>query len=229
MRDSMICSKMERICKYEGGGFFVRTFREKIDNFFYYYKWHTIFGLLAVFLIVTTVIQINSRIDYDTTVTFLGSFAQDEASMKEFQDNMEAVFCDANGDGEVHVLPYFLMISGDAMTAQQDAAAVVRLQGMILARETTVMIMDEGSMAALGQGGALEDLRPFYQEYGLEETESIYGIPIKADHPVFSMFSMTGQQYYITRLIRGEDMNERETADYENAEVLLRMVIEGQK
>lgn len=206
-----------------------RSFRDNIGNFFYYYKWHTIFGLLTVFLVVTTIIQVKSRIDYDTTVVFLGSFGQDEASMMEFQDQMEAVFADANGDGEVHVLPYFLMITGDAMEAQQDAAAVVRLQGMLLNRETTVLILDEGSMRALSEDGALEDLRPFYEEYGLEIEGSSYGIPISADNPVFSMFSMGEQQYYIVRLYRGEDMSERQTIDYNNAEILLRMVIEGQK
>ncbi len=206
-----------------------KTLRGWIDNFFYYYKWHTIFALLAIFMIVTTVIQVRSRIDYDTTITFLGSFGQNEATMKEFQNHMEQVLSDANGDGEVHVLPYFMFISGDAMSAQQDNAVAVRLQGMLMTRETTVMILDKGSMTALAEGGALEDLSSFYEEYGLELTDSSYGIPIAENNSVFSMFSMTGRQYYMTRLAKAEDMDSRQTADYENAEKVLRMVIEGQK
>lgn len=205
------------------------SFRTAVENLFYYYKWHTIFALLAVFLVVTTIIQVKSRIDYDTTVVFLGSFGQDEASMKEFQDQMEAVMADANGDGTVHVLPYFLMITGDSSQAQQDAAAVVRIQGMLLNREASVLILDQGSMLALAEDGGLEDLRPYYEEYGLEIGDSTYGIPISADNPVFSMFSMTDRQYYITLLYPGEDMTERETLDAQNAKMLLRMVIEGQQ
>ena len=180
-------------------------------------------------MVVTTIIQVKSRIDYDTTVVFLGSFGQDEASMKEFQDQMEAVMADANGDGTVHVLPYFLMITGDSSQAQQDAAAVVRIQGMLLNREASVLILDKGSMLALAEDGGLEDLRPYYEEYGLEIGDSTYGIPISADNPVFSMFSMTDRQYYITLLYPGEDMTERETLDAQNAKMLLRMVIEGQQ
>ena len=206
-----------------------KTIKGRIENFFYYYKWHTVFVLLAIFLIVTTVIQVRSRIDYDTTITFFGSFGQDEAAMKQFQNNMEQELSDANGDGEVHVLPYFLFISGDTMSVQQDSTAAVRLQGMILTRETTVMILDQGTMAALAEGGALEDLTPFYEEYGMELTDSAYGIPISEGNSVFSMFSMTGRQYYITRLAKAEDMDSRQTADYENAEKVLRMMIEGQK
>lgn len=205
------------------------SFRTAVENFFYYYKWHTIFALLAVFLVVTTIIQVKSRIDYDTTVVFLGSFGQDEASMKEFQDQMEAVMADANGDGTVHVLPYFLMITGDSSQAQQDAAAVVRIQGMLLNREASVLILDQGSMLALAEDGGLEDLRPYYEEYGLEIGDSTYGIPISTDNPVFSMFSMTDRQYYITLLYPGEDMTEREALDTQNAKMLLRMVIEGQQ
>ncbi len=206
-----------------------KTIKGRIENFFYYYKWHTVFVLLAIFLIVTTVIQVRSRIDYDTTITFFGSFGQDEAAMKQFQNNMEQELSDANGDGEVHVLPYFLFISGDTMSVQQDSTAAVRLQGMILTRETTVMILDQGTMTALAEGGALEDLTPFYEEYGMELTDSAYGIPISEGNSVFSMFSMTGRQYYITRLAKAEDMDSRQTADYENAEKVLRMMIEGQK
>ncbi|MBE7042207.1 MAG: hypothetical protein E7399_01760 [Ruminococcaceae bacterium] len=205
-----------------------KTLKSRIENFFYYYKWHTIFTLLAIFLIVTTIIQVRSRIDYDTTITFLGSFGQEEATMKQFQNNMEQVLTDANEDGEVHVLPYFLLVSGDVMSAEQDSASAVRLQGMILTRETTVMILDQGAMTALAEGGALEDLTPFYEEYGLELTDHPYGIPISEDNPVFSMFFMSGKQYYITRLAKGTEMDARQTADYENAEKVLRMVIEGQ-
>lgn len=206
-----------------------QSIKKRIENFLYYYKWHTIFGLLAVFMIVTTVIQVTQRIDYDTTITFVGSFTPEEQNMQEFQDNMEQVLTDANGDGQVHVLPYFLLLTGDTMDAQPDSAAVVRLQGMILTRETTVMILDEGAMTALAEGEALEDLTPFYEEYGLEVTGSPYGIPIHENNSVFSMFSMTGRQYYLTRLAKGEDMDSAQQADYENAETVLRMVIEAQQ
>ncbi len=205
-----------------------KTFKGRIENFFYYYKWHTIFALLAIFMIVTTIIQVRSRIDYDTTITFLGSFGQEEATMKQFQNNMERELSDANKDGEVHVLPYFMFISGDTMSVQQDSAVSVRLQGMLMTRETTVMILGRGAMTALAEGGALENLTPFYEEYGLELTDSPYGIPISKDNSVFSMFSMADEEYYITRLVKGEEMNSRQTADYENAEKVLRMVIEGQ-
>lgn len=205
-----------------------KTLKGRIENFFYYYKWHTIFTLLGIFLIVTTVMQVRSRIEYDTTITFFGNFGQEEATMKEFQDNMEQKLSDTNGDGEVHVLPYFLSIGGGVMTAQQDSAAAVRLQGMIMARETTVMILDQGAMTALAEGGALEDLTPYYQEYGLELTDSSYGIPISENNSVFSMFSMTERQYYITLLAKGAEMDSRQSADYENAEKVLQMVIEGQ-
>lgn len=205
------------------------TWKNHVENFFYYYKWHTVFALLAIFMIVTTVVQVRSRIDYDTTITFLGSFGQDEEKMKEFQDCMEQCLSDANGDGEVHVLPYFLMISGDTLSAEQDNAAAVRLQGMLLTRETSVLILDYESMNDLAEGGALENLDSFYREYGLEESDCTYGIPISGNNEVFSMFSMTGTQYYIARLAKAEDMTDRQIIDYENAEQVIRMVIEGQE
>lgn len=202
------------------------NFRERVENFWYYYKWYVIFGALAIFMIITTIQQVRSRIDYDTTIVFLGSFGQTEDTMRAFQTEQEKQMTDANGDGTVHVLPYFLNITGSALQAEQDSAAVVRLQGMIMTREVSALVVDQSALQALANGGALENLQAYQQAYDLTE-ESPYGIAIAADNPVFSMFTMSGKQYYFAVIAKKADMNEREQLDFQNAEQLLIRVIEG--
>ena len=125
------------------------NFRERVENFWYYYKWYVIFGALAIFMVITTIQQVRSRIDYDTTIVFLGSFGQTEDTMRVFQTEQEKQMTDANGDGTVHVLPYFLNITGSALQAEQDSAAVVRLQGMIMTREVSALVVDQSALQAL--------------------------------------------------------------------------------
>lgn len=205
-----------------------QSFKKRCENFFYYYKWHTVIAIAAVILMFITISQIRSRIDYDTTITFLCSSPQEEAMIKRFQNQMELISEDVNGDDEVHILPYFLPISGTVMTAQQDSASMARLQGMVMTRETSVMILDKGSMIALAEGEALEDLTPFYNEYNLEQNDMPYGIPLSKDNSVLSGFPLTEQQYYITRLAKYDDMTPEQTADYENAEAIIKAFIEAQ-
>lgn len=205
-----------------------QTLKKRLENFFYYYKWHTIIAVVAVILLFTTLSQIRNRIEYDTTITFLGSFSQEEATIKEFQNRMEQVAEDANSDGEVHVLPYFLLISGDVMSAQLDTASMARLQGMVMTRETSVMILGEGAMTALAEGEALEDLTPFYEEYGLEPEETNYGIPISENNSLLSGFLAGNHQYFLCRLAKYDDMTPEQIADYHNAEQIIRTLIEAQ-
>ena len=146
--------------------------------------------------------------------------------MRVFQTEQEKQMTDANGDGTVHVLPYFLNITGSALQAEQDSAAVVRLQGMIMTREVSALVVDQSALQALANGGALENLQAYQQAYDLTE-DSPYGIAIAADNPVFSMFTMSSKQYYFAVIAKKADMNEREQLDFQNAEQLLIRVIEG--
>lgn len=59
--------------KYEGGEIKIRSpFMEKVENFWYHYKWHS---LIALFLILTVTIcslQMCNRADYDLHILYAG-------------------------------------------------------------------------------------------------------------------------------------------------------------
>lgn len=89
--------------------------KKKLDNFWYYYKYHTMAAVFALFCIIIFVRDMMNKVDYDYSIAFVGDYAvADEDSLnlqKWFEEHAE----DLNGDGEVHVQisDYHLSEDGD--------------------------------------------------------------------------------------------------------------------
>lgn len=84
--------------------------RKKLDNFWYYYKYHVLAGIFALFCIVIFVKDMLTKIDYDYSIGILGNYSLDEETKASLQKWFEERAEDLNGDGEVHVQisDYFL-------------------------------------------------------------------------------------------------------------------------
>lgn len=90
--------------------------KKKLDNFWYYYKFHVLAGIFVLFCAGIFVKDTIGRVEYDYTIGFLGNYSitpEDSASLQKwFEENGE----DLNGDGEVHVelADYPLAAEGDS-------------------------------------------------------------------------------------------------------------------
>lgn len=77
--------------------------KKKLDNFWYYYKFHVLAGIFVLFCVGIFIRDLTARIDYDYTIGFLGNYnlsAEDSESLQKwFEENAE----DLNNDGEIHV------------------------------------------------------------------------------------------------------------------------------
>lgn len=77
--------------------------KKKLDNFWYYYKYHTMAAVFALFCIIIFVRDMMNKVEYDYSIAFMGNYVMaDEDNLnlqKWFEENAE----DLNGDGEVHV------------------------------------------------------------------------------------------------------------------------------
>ncbi|MEG0768796.1 MAG: hypothetical protein RSG59_02645 [Ruthenibacterium sp.] len=112
----------------------VMTRREKLDNFWYYHKWHILFGALALFLVCMFLHDILSQVDPDYQLAVLNTAALTEDTITSLQENLTPFADDRNGDGKIVVevqqytlaptggVPADSAVSGDASgTATVDA------------------------------------------------------------------------------------------------------------
>lgn len=84
--------------------------RKKLDNFWYYYKFHVIGGIFILFCIGLFIHDMVSKTEYDYSIAFMGTYPLIEEDKQMLQEWFEANGEDLNGDGEVHVdiADYFL-------------------------------------------------------------------------------------------------------------------------
>ncbi len=77
--------------------------KKKWDNFWYYYKYHVLIGIFALFCIIIFAKDMLGKVSYDYNIAFLGDYSlveEDRIKMEEwFTKNGE----DLNEDGEIHV------------------------------------------------------------------------------------------------------------------------------
>ncbi len=84
-------------------------FIKKLDNFWYHYKWHSIFALLGIFIVLICVLQLCSRQSYDVHLLYAGYYNVDRTqpeggSLPEYNvllSSFGRVGEDFDGDGEI--------------------------------------------------------------------------------------------------------------------------------
>ena len=83
--------------------------KERIENFWYHYKWHSIVAVIAVIAVTVCSLQMCTRKSYDIYITYAGYYQIERTGSGGSSPYSEAVkslsrICeDYNGDGEVAV------------------------------------------------------------------------------------------------------------------------------
>ena len=85
-------------------------FSERIENFWYHYKWHTVIALFLIFAITISSLQMCQKEDFDTYIMYAGAHEIDKKSSdgdisdyKATLSSLARVVSDYNEDGEVTV------------------------------------------------------------------------------------------------------------------------------
>ena len=78
--------------------------RQWLENFWYYYKYHTIVSIVVAFALVVSVTQCASRVDYDYQFVLATSSAEMVPTQIEGLKNELLKYVeDENGDGEINI------------------------------------------------------------------------------------------------------------------------------
>jgi hypothetical protein len=76
---------------------------EKLDHFWFYYKWHTIAALFIVLVFTVCTVQSCSKTEYDISVLYAGPYAYSTAEITATVEELDSVLPrDFSGDGEKH-------------------------------------------------------------------------------------------------------------------------------
>lgn len=125
-----------------------QTAKEKRENWWYHYKWHTIGIVIAVICVFSFVYSIVSKVEPDYTIALLTSYTMPSSGVSELERCITPYADDRNGDGKVKVAVTNYTISEDAVdyeSLQVQQASFTRLIADITVNESMIFLHDESA------------------------------------------------------------------------------------
>lgn len=97
------------IKEQDGVGSGQASLKERLENFWYYYKWHTIIIVAVIVLASVLIGQLVNKREYDINIVYAGGYYMSKISndgippYETALKSLERVVDDYNGDGEINI------------------------------------------------------------------------------------------------------------------------------
>ena len=114
-----------------------KTVKNKLENYWYYYKFHTVAAVFIITVLIFSLAECASRINPDLSVVCAYTGYMDLAALEE---KMSGTVGDLNGDGKAKVLCDNIYLSGE-QGSQQDMAMREKLFVSFVTGEYRLYIM----------------------------------------------------------------------------------------
>ena len=124
-----------------------KTFSEKLSNFWFHYKWHTIAIIASLIVLSIAVSQCASRTNYDFEIVYFTNTYTLEDNTEKIAEYIEKYATDVNSDGEVNVQVINCSISSNSKDYQLRNTNLSKLQSIIAGNEEVILyITDKNSI-----------------------------------------------------------------------------------
>ncbi len=142
------------------------TFTAKIENFWFYHKWHLLAGLLILCIAIVGVHSCIKKDSIDMYVLYMVNGAYSDAENDELAKKLETYATDLDGDGNTRV--QIITVSFSEVLERTDRSqesALVRLVGQVASGPALFYIFDDENYKALKEADVeiLNDLSEFQQ------------------------------------------------------------------
>jgi hypothetical protein len=188
--------------------------RKKLDNFWYYYKFHTFAAIFILIVLTVLVYNFVARVEPDVTIMIVTqntvATADDETAMGTYLGTLTK---DVNNDGKKVVECDFKSIS-DPQVAQ---AAQVQLAASFSSNENIIYIFDDSTMSSFFKDqmdGSFLKINTIFPD---EKSSDPYKLPISdttLDNQSFSK-GFSGLNIYVKNYTTKQN-NKNINADIQN-------------
>lgn len=188
-------------------------FKEKWNNFWYYYKKHVLIAIFVLIVAGFSIAQCANRIDYDLNISFYTSYGAPTEGIEKLETMMSEVTEDTNENDAVDVFIALYMANPNEMN-EQTQAVNMKLMAEMAAGESMAYIFDETyKEIALNQ----------FEELG----ETILEISEIPQVKGAIMLPESEKLYWFTKTVyETEKDDEEKLAEHENAVRVEEMLIE---
>lgn len=141
--------------------------KAKLENFWYYYKWHTLIGVFLAAVAAFSVWQFVTAEDYDYTVMLYTSRSTTSALSQALENTLEQVGGDLNGDGKVSVQVINVSYSDMEQDKGFKISQAQALRGELLSDRCFLCITDDTRFSQINKEGYFERLSELPDNGGL--------------------------------------------------------------
>ncbi|MDR0406120.1 MAG: hypothetical protein LBH54_04890 [Clostridiales bacterium] len=193
------------------------------ENYWYYYKFHTIAGIFALFIAAVTLVECATNVKTDATVTYIGGAYFDQTFSDGFESEMSQYIDDVNGDG-VNKIFFSLLTLSEEVTSEQDIAMQQKAQLEIAVGETYLFLMDEGYYRLYQEQNLFEDAA---RHVGADEP--LYGFAVNNSDFLKNLgFAPKSTVYAAVRVLTsGDEKKPQKVAQQNNAFKMLTRLYAG--
>ncbi len=159
-----------------------KTFKEKLQNFWFHYKWHSIAIIFSAIVITVLCVQCANREKYDFEAIYFAYNISMDTQLDSVEKYLEEYATDVDGDGEVNVniINCSFAENGD-MQYRNNMLSKIQTQ-LVGNREVVMYIMDDKAYEFLNNvvdGGVFTDNILILDEefYNKTETKELGKLP----------------------------------------------------
>ena len=127
--------------------------REKWENYWYHYKWHTILAIFVTVCALYTVFDYTTRQSSDFDLTYIGDYMNYEGLSEALVANYPDIITDANGDGKIKVEVNAIYTS-ENIAYDSDLNFWQRIDIDLVNGESYIYLVDEHLLDAFIKRGA---------------------------------------------------------------------------
>lgn len=121
-----------------------KTFKEKLQNYWYHFKFPTILAVFMIAVVAVLTVQCAQREKYDFSIMYFVYTPAMDSQLDKVEEYFEAKAKDLNGDGEVNVNVVNCSVNSESVDVNYRNTIFTKIQATIVAEHTTVLfIVDE--------------------------------------------------------------------------------------
>ena len=227
------------------------SWRSKLDNFWFYHKWHVLVTAFVVFVVLVCLLQSRENKKDDVTLMFAGPYKLSATEVAALRTGLNDVMPeDFNGDGEKYAEMVMMQIFSDAQEAEIKATPdgeippysgyidpyyndeqVTSFDNLIMAGEYSICILEPWLYERVKGSGGFRKLSEVFgtvpeaaiDEYGvlLADTAFAKAYPVCESLPEGTVICLRGKG--VMSAIVNKKRNDRE---YAESEAMFRTIIQ---
>lgn len=142
------------------------TDKEFWRNYWFYYRVHTIVGVIVAALVIGTVISFVTRVNPDILVMHIGGGLFPEEQISQVEAYTAEKTPDINEDGK-QVVSFQTLIYNESLDAQMALASMTKADLEFAGGDSTLILVDETTMGRYINMEAFQDLTDYAQRLGI--------------------------------------------------------------